>query len=115
MREIYYHKRDSQGKPRITICLLKEETAERVISKGVSICSFRDNPVKSIGRERAKKRAYAAISAERNLFPISRIDALVVTDECLRVEDMDVYFKGVYNPTLTDHEKFIVSKTNRKI
>ena len=115
MKEIYYHKRDDEGKPRVTICLLKDEQTNEIIAKGISICSFCDNPHKENGRERAKKRAYACLFAERNLFPIKRVEALVVTDCCLCDEDRDLSFKGLYKPSLNEKERFISDKFKNKL
>jgi len=114
MREIYFHLRDVEGKPRITICLLKNEETGKVISKGISICSFYDNPTKENGRERAKKRAFASLFAKRNLFPVFRAEAIKVVDWCLPEEET-IEFKGVYNPDLNDKEKYIIDKTKPKI
>lgn len=110
MREIYYHKRDEEGKPRLTVCLLKDETENKIVSKGISVCSFCDNPKKDDGRDRAKKRAYASYHAARDLFPVKRIEAYSIIDVCLSPSER-IKFKGQFNPVLTQHEIRIVEKT----
>ena len=109
MREIYYHKRDEEGKPRLTVCLLKDESGNEIISKGISLCSFCDNPKKDDGRERAKKRAYASLHAKRDLFPIKRMEAYTVIDACFP-QDEKIRFKGQFKPSLTLQEKRISEK-----
>ena len=110
MREFYYHKRDEEGKPRLTVCLLKDESANKVVSKGISICSFCDNPKKDDGRDKAKRRALASLCAERDLFPVKRLEAFIIIDACF-ARDEKIRFKGQFNPILTPQEKRITEKT----
>ena len=69
MKEKYYYIRDEENKPRVTVCLMKEEEGDvGITSRGVSVCSYQDNPCKRVGRKIARNRAnYALLTGEDSL------------------------------------------------
>lgn len=54
----YYYLRDELDKPRVTVCVIKGDDGK--ISRGLSLCSFLDNPCKKEGRQKAYGRALKA-------------------------------------------------------
>ena len=73
MKEKYYYIRDEENKPRVTVCLMKEEHIMRKntgTARGVSVCSYQDNPCKRVGRKIAKNRAEYALFTEEDSLPI---------------------------------------------
>lgn len=62
----YYYVRDKYqyNKPVITVCLLKNN--EGIVSRGISVCSIRDNPSKKTGRGISLSRARKANGTKSN-------------------------------------------------
>ena len=107
----FYHYRDEHKHPRITVCILLDKMG--VYSRGISICSFLDQPVKSDGRDRAEDRAIIALKTHNNSGSISRIEAEDVASMIPNfLEEMDqikkIYsreiFKSWYNVIPTKFE-----------
>jgi len=69
--------RNKKGHPVITVCLIADKN-RRMIVRGISICSLRDNPCKETGRRIAYGRAlWAAVDPMRSN-PIVRKEANTV-------------------------------------
>lgn len=65
MREFYYYERDSENRPMRTFCLI--QVGEK-ISKGVAICSPKDQPQKKVGRMLAQAKAFESILSNSKRF-----------------------------------------------
>lgn len=59
LKRRFYHYRDANNFPRVTVCILYNQ-AENIACRGLSICSFMDAPVKEDGRDRSEDRAIIA-------------------------------------------------------
>lgn len=71
------HRKGKKGRPVVTVCLIVDKN-RRVIVRGVSICSLKDNPCKKTGRRIARNRAlWAAVNPNRSN-PIARREACTV-------------------------------------
>jgi hypothetical protein len=53
----------------ITVCNFENEKRD-VVAVGFAVCSHKDNFCRATGRDYSMKRAFAALSAKRNLFPL---------------------------------------------
>lgn len=60
----YYYIRDNQNRPTITVCLIKD--SEGNISRGIAVCSDKDQPCKKMGRNIAKESAVHAITEKQH-------------------------------------------------
>ena len=96
----YYHLRDYTMKPMVTVCIMR---TDGIYTRGVSICSLKEMPVKAVGRELAADRAIQALRTEASELPVYRDEA----DEVLeQVEGSPVFeFKSEYSPNLTVFER----------
>lgn len=115
LEEIYYYIRDRYNAPRITVCLVIDNSGN--IGRGMSICSYAESIVKKDGRRRAYKRAVKALLSESDQLPIYRDEVLSIFEcsgidfKILPSED----WKSEYNPELTEYEMFLIEKRkNRK-
>lgn len=102
---IYYYIRDN-GKPVITVCLLWTGSS---LSRGVAICSDKDNFCKKTGRNIAKRRAgqaafYKVICSRMRRTSVSR--ALQLMEK----NGLDTLYKAVFNPFPTDFECKLLGK-----
>lgn len=89
MKAYYYHLRTKEkNEPRLTRCVLKDENG---IAIGTSLCGYSDFPNKKDGRARAFGRALAALRHRKNLFPISREEAI---DILINVDADDLDYSG---------------------
>jgi hypothetical protein len=61
--KIHYHYIYSNGKPYVTICFI---VWGNKFSRGIAVCSYKDNPCKAIGRKIALNRALIALLREKN-------------------------------------------------
>jgi hypothetical protein len=78
-----------------------------VYSRGISICSYSDNPNKKIGRKTARDRAYKATFNKRSLEPIC-LDTKTIFENNLYPKEFFVFqYKSEYYVKLTDFEKKI--------
>jgi hypothetical protein len=118
MIEIYYHLRDEKHAPRVTVCLLKYGDE---LSRGISICSLKDNPVKAKGKAKAKGRAYEALITKRDNSILYRNEALSIINHLYIEEDIikwneeeDQGYKSIYKPQLTDFELFLFEKAYKR-
>ena len=92
MEERYRYYYDAGGRPVVTVCEIEDEG---VMSRGVAICSPRDQPCKKTGRKIARDRAwyamkYAMEDNHRRPFtnlPVFRDEALSVMESVGR-EDL---------------------------
>ena len=107
----YYYFRDTQNKPRITVCLLKVggQTA-----RGIAICSMLDNPCKTTGRNIAKGRAHKAMFAEESSCPINRKTAFDVAYDAFGEIYFESIYKSTYAPLLTDFERKLLTTLSEK-
>ena len=118
MERIYYLK-DEKHVPRVTVCLLKDDV-DGSIGRGVSICSFKDQPVRSEGIAKARGRAKQALFHSSNIkdSEILRDEALEVIESVLDDDD-DTYITALWrkasfirpeeiNDKLTDFEKSLL-------
>ena len=105
IKKRFYHYRDKNKHPRITICILYD-LKDKIASRGVSLCSFADQTEKENGRDRAEDRAIKAnkfqVSSER----IVKYEAGMISEsvEKFNKEIKDEY-KSTFNVKLTDFEK----------
>lgn len=74
----FYHYRDKNKHPRITVCVL-HDLKNDIYCRGISLCSFKDQPVKEDGRDRAEDRAIQAFKNERTLERITRQEAIALS------------------------------------
>jgi hypothetical protein len=122
MKQLFYHFRNKKNEPVITICLLQDE---QIFARGISICSLKETPIKTDGRNRAKGRAEQAFrNKETTGEKINRQDVADVF-ETLIDYDVDKYFetanryvgfefKSYYDPTLTEFEELLISNKRKK-
>ena len=60
----FYYLRDEHNRPIVTVCLMY---IEGYVSRGIALCSPKDNPCKKIGRGIAYNRASKAIAYNQGL------------------------------------------------
>jgi hypothetical protein len=65
LKRRFYHFRDENKHPRITVCVLYNSTTG-ISSRGISVCSHMDQTVKEDGRDRAEDRAIKAYRAGKS-------------------------------------------------
>jgi len=117
-RKFYYYFRDEVMRPLITVCLLEDDSK---FYRGIAICSPRDFPKKSEGRNIALGRARQAqkkgktdinsiVTRDETMFVLSQVDNLEnfpfeeVTDE------YTVTYKSAFDVKLTPFEKVLMMK-----
>jgi hypothetical protein len=94
-----------RGKPMITVCLLKRNGN---ISRGVAICSLKDNPKKKTGRSIAYRRALYALNEKKDACPIYRHEAWQSISRSNFI-DVDIFHaKAKFLPSLIEYEKKIL-------
>ena len=96
----YYYIRDGRNRPVITVCLLK---IGKQLSRGVALCSDKDNPCKKTGRNIARGRAEQAMFNEMNCNALNRLDLFSV-QEIIKKEGMNPFHKAIFNPVPTNFE-----------
>lgn len=64
----YYYLRDYWSHPRVTVCVIRDDCGK--YSRGLSFCSFLDNPCKKEGRSKAYGRALKAKINEKSFEPL---------------------------------------------
>ena len=106
-KEGYYYGRDTENKPRVTVCILRNSIGE--IARGVAICSRLDNPNKKIGKAIARGRAEKAMNQEKSTDVIDRSEARNIMGFCLTNYHNQIIRKSAYNPALIDIERKILS------
>lgn len=101
----FYHYRDENKHPRITICVLYD-IKDQIACRGISMCSLIEQPIKEDGRDRAENRAIAAYKTQLSSEPIIKFEAAQVS-ECSPEfnEEVKEEFKSAYNVNLTEFEK----------
>ena len=110
MKDYYYYIRDREGRPVITICLLKERNyynlAQYEYARGIAFCSDKDAPCKKVGRKIALQRAEHAFKKKADSCEIKREELFFQL--YYRQDGIVERNKSVYNPKLTNHEKKIL-------
>lgn len=108
----YYYIRDFQKRPMVTVAIASDE--DGIISRGIAVCSWKDHPVKSLGREIAWERLRNAFLSEKNSEPIEthwRLPDLFTTDD----EYEEVFqFKSEYDVEASDFELGLLDRDFRK-
>lgn len=103
---LYYYIKPN-GRRLATICLIVKE--DRVLSRGVAVCSPEDVFLKRKGRAMACGRAMQAISHVRSLLPVNHKRKFQYgKNDVLKRLKFD--FKAVWKPKLTGFEKKLVDK-----
>ena len=97
----YYYLRDYKNRPLITVCLLKQNGD---VARGVAICSEKDNPNKSVGRNIARGRAVQAIKRGATNFDMVRYEAITVLGRTKTLSGEFDFSKSAFNPLLTPLE-----------
>lgn len=108
-KTFFYHLRDYSMRPMVTVCVMR---MDGVYSRGVSICSQKEMPVKAVGRDIAYERAKEAQRRERDELPVNRNDAWDVLQLVGHEELFD--FKSAYSPTLTVFEEKLFGLTDKE-
>ena len=118
MKEFYYYLRSKKlvnfNSPVVTVCLLQESNGT-VLSRGISICSFKDNPEKSTGKKIARKRALKALYSGRSGDKVTRDEAIGVLMGTLNKDNMVPIVKEIekekstFLPVLFPIEEKIIS------
>jgi len=99
----FYHYRDTNKHPRITICIL--QTPSKIYTRGISLCSFLDQPIKAYGRDVAEDRAIKALKNCKSSNPVTRSEADKLIGEFPEfLKDMVIYEKSSYNIQPTEFE-----------
>ena len=99
--EWYYYYRDASNVPKVTICLIKEEEE---VARGVSVCSEQDIVEKKQGRKQARGEALKALGTKKSGSKVLRDRAI----EMLKSVGLDLEYRSVYMPDLTDYERQLV-------
>jgi hypothetical protein len=98
--------RDKQNRPRVDVVLLVEtETAEW--TRGISICSRKENPNRIEGFNKAAGRAVKALIQQKDCLPIQREEACL---DYIELELPAPAFKAAYKPKLTEFEQKILAE-----
>ena len=118
-REVVYYMRESKEKrPVVTVCLCQDDNGN--VARGVSICSLKDMPNKSIGRAIAVGRAIKALLHQQNTGEIKRWEVAQALDnveiEKTYLNDIFAFyskdhgiFKSSYNHKITEFEKKLLA------
>ena len=117
IKSFYYYIKTTDNHPRITICIVADDTGS--VSRGISICSMSETPVKAEGKKIARKRAIKAFYAgkydkDMDKTSFSREESLEVLrkislEEYL-ISSPILFYHGEFNPILTTYEIKILSK-----
>ena len=115
MKAKFYHLRDKQHRPLVTVCLLISGNS---FARGISICSLNDNPCKKDGRDRAKGRAEAALKRGTTDLPILRDEAYDVLASVGTDDDPEKWLgfipcKSAINPPL-NHIEYKILQQHKK-
>lgn len=105
-KSAYYYVRDHEMRPVVTVCLMKIGT---VVSRGMAICSLRDQPCKKTGRRLARNMCLRAFGKKKSGCPVLRDKAngilYALDDQFIR----DLDFKSEYHvEPLNDFEAKII-------
>jgi hypothetical protein len=93
-KNVTYYLRDEKNQPKTAVSILVDSLGHR--SRGVSICSPKDQFVKQDGRELAELRAFKALSKKDSFGEIRRPGLLI---------DPKFYYKCEFMPHLTEFEE----------
>lgn len=105
----YYYMRTLEKKPVATVCIVQKDG---LFSKGVAVCSLKENFSKVEGRNKARKRAMKALFTRENSENIKRSE---VFEALWNVTDYE--FSGVkseFMPSLSTFEKKLLGLVPRK-
>ena len=116
IKKRFYHYRDEHNHPRITVCVLYD-LKEKIVCRGISMCSFVDPTNKENGRDRAEDRAIEAYitmdNSERilqeipveNAEPIKlKVDKIIKSVKTFN-DEIEEKFKSAFSVKLTEFEK----------
>lgn len=104
----FYHFRDKNNHPRITVCTVYD-TKENIACRGISLCSFMDQTNKENGRDRAEDRALKAYKTAQSSEPI--IPEFIIKDESTDNTEIVVKLKvDEVIKSVTDFEEEIQEK-----
>lgn len=92
MKRVIYYQRDKQNHPRVTVCLMKND--EGIISRGLALCSLKENPNKKRGTDIAVGKALQAFEKNITGFEINRDEAYEVLNS---VSEHYWYYKSYYD------------------
>lgn len=95
-RPKFYHLRDIDKRPIVTVCSLFYNDQKFM---GISVCSRKDEPRKSTGRKIALDRAMAAAMSYIPILPVQRHEAKIVIedivpDSSIAIELLDTVQEG---------------------
>jgi hypothetical protein len=108
LKKIFWYGRGENNRPIITVCLMLNGTKW---SRGVAICSMRDNPCKKTGRKISETRARWALENKKNNCEIKRMQAINPFLEVIDIVPSTFeYFKSYYKPQFLPIEEKILSK-----
>ena len=105
MEPKFYYLRDRDGKPRVTVCLIK---SNETLARGIAICSEKDHFNKAVGRAIAFGRAQRArVKGIRWYDQIGRPEAQRVLRKVSAGYDI-IRSKAMINiaPTVFEHKLF---------
>ena len=105
----YYYVRSANNEPLITICLSR---IEGQTSRGIAICSDKDNPCKKIGRDIAYGRALKAIFNGKSGDRVNR--PLFLHAWLISSGFESPMYKSEYNPNLTAFELKLLTNTPKE-
>jgi hypothetical protein len=110
-RHFFYYIRGRGNAPIVTVCLLVDTTATGEvdvsvpISRGIAICSAKDNVLKKEGRRKALAQARKAYGLKYSSEHIVREEAWDVISDVMCIDDDFWLFKSRYSANLTALEK----------
>ena len=105
----YYYLRDTQGKPVVTVCVVRKDS---YFARGVAICSKADQPVKKVGRTIARNRALWAIHNGKSKTLICSDAAIEAIDD---VDASNIINQAEFGPDLTVFEKCLFGMIERNM
>ena len=106
--EYFYYLRDADRRPVVTICLM---TDNGDWSRGMAICSPRDNPCKKRGRAIAYCRAKEGFRHRSFRDPIVRDEAILIIETTMPYEITRFDYKSDFRPTPTYYELHLIRGT----
>jgi len=103
-KRYFYYYRDRNKAPRVTVCLL---VTDKAVTRGVAICSLKDNPKKILGRNIAYGRAKKAQEFKNGQYGAGAILRDEALDAMTTCEDKEVWW-------LYSYKSFLISRNNKE-
>jgi hypothetical protein len=99
MKEAYYYIRNRDNHPIITVCLAKQG---QIVSRGMAVCSKKDNVCKKQGRKHARDKVLEAFGTKESGQCIVRQEAIDVLSSMAShlppaMENIYLFPKSAYN------------------